>query len=266
MKITNRNSTSVRRPWIQPNRKPLCDSYLKGISKSWDADTWEAYLTWYQTSRKEALIHTWAYDLICERRSESIYREFGYEVDEALQQYCELLLSTLPKIEEQILRLYFLEGKTELQIALKLRISKSGVHVAKKRGLFRLVAPEAKEKVGAIRTMRGISSQSENERPSIWDSSEGALCERRSYDPADWKSELQAIKNVNVRKAVAVLPQTQQQIIYLRFWCCLSTSITARLLGIGQNAVHEICDTAVFRIKSRVVELTQEKKEVASCI
>src|SRR5256885_130278 len=90
------------RPWIKPNGKPLSDFRLKRMSRTWDAEMWEAYLHWYQRPCKEALISDVGYRISCENRSKSIYEECGYEHDELVQKYCEILLRSLPKVQANV--------------------------------------------------------------------------------------------------------------------------------------------------------------------
>ncbi|MDR3608451.1 MAG: sigma factor-like helix-turn-helix DNA-binding protein [Oligoflexia bacterium] len=255
------------RPWIRSaDRVPLCDSILKRVSRRWDADTWEAYLNWYQGRRHEERISSSLYEQICENRSEPIYQEYGHVPDEAQLEYCELLLSKLPEIEEKVLRLYFFKGKTELQISFQLPLTKSGVHVAKVRGLLRLARMAADEKVGKICIMKGVVSQKESNEPSIWDFPEGPICGVRPRAPDDWKLELQAIENANIRQAVTALSETQQKVLYLRYWCELAESEIASRLEIGINTVRDLCEVAVFKLKSLTMELAQlQQKEVQSC-
>ena len=119
------------RPWLNLNQKPVCDSTLKRISKDWVADTWEDYLTWFQTPCKEALVSAKGYALKCENMSETIYGEYGHEHDELIEKYVEGLLRSLPKNQASVLRLHFLQGLTELQVSRRVRKTQQCVNVRK---------------------------------------------------------------------------------------------------------------------------------------
>ena len=50
------------RPWLTASdvERPL--SELKEISKSWDEQTWNEYLNWFETGRTDILLSTEIYD------------------------------------------------------------------------------------------------------------------------------------------------------------------------------------------------------------
>jgi DNA-directed RNA polymerase specialized sigma subunit len=253
------------RPWIQPNGKPVYTSILKRICRRWDAETWEAYLRWYQTPCKEALLRGNGYDIICGNRTEPIYQEFGYEHDELIERLCENLLRSLPKTQASVLRLYYQEGLTELQVSRRLRISQPGVHYRRKKALFSLGRKNPNEILIAIHIIRGLLPHSTEERaPSFWESSSGIIRKDLAYDPANWKAEFEAIERPTVGQAISELTENQQRIIYLRLWCDQPGSQIARQLGIGINTVQDICAAAVSKLKRRVVELIQNQEEVLS--
>jgi DNA-directed RNA polymerase specialized sigma subunit len=242
-----------KRPWLRPNGKPLYRSQLIRESRSWDAKIWEDYLRWYQRPCKEALISSLAYETLCETRSESIYDELGYKSNPALRSYCEIILDSLPWIEAQVLRQYFFDGLTELQVAIRVKKTPSGVHRIKKRALFRLKNTHSHLPVSAIHIMRGNSSHSELEAPSLGiDLPNDPIREDRFYCSDSCELELRAIPNQPVRDAILSLTPRQQQCVYLRFWCNLSLSEIARRLGLGVNTAHDLCEVATFKIKSHI--------------
>lgn len=249
------------KPWLQTNGMPLCDSLLKRESRGWSAKTWESYLRWYDRPRKEALIHPASYEEICDARSEPIYGEFGYDVDDWLRDYCGRLLNSLPPFDGQVLRLYFLEGLTELQTGIRLKRKRQDVHYTKNKALSRLRRENPAEIFCAIRIMRGPCSSFDDGEPSFGVSlSKDPIRENRNYRPQRWGAEIVAIKNSPVRKALMELSPNQQQIVYLRFWCDRSIATIAHSLGIGINVTQDICDAAVTRIKRRVVDLSNITK------
>jgi DNA-directed RNA polymerase specialized sigma subunit len=223
---------------------PLSDLELKQVSKTWDEKTWENYLDWYQSPRHESLVDSNSYDILCDRNADNtVYEEFGYETDEAWQSYCERLLKTLPQVEEKVIRLYLYEGLTELEIAKRLNRSQCGVHLIKKRAILRLQKQASEADLIALRIMRGLVSQNVVETASPWDSVGPDL----------------------IQEALQVLSENQRLIIYLRYLCDQPLSFVARQLGIGINIAQEICDVAVFKIKSHMVSEMNTKMEVPSC-
>jgi DNA-directed RNA polymerase specialized sigma subunit len=243
------------RPWIQPNRKPICDSILKRISRTWDAETWEAYLSWYQKPLKEALIKTFGYELICEGMTDTIYREYGYDHDEFLQKYVEILLRRVSNKQASVLRLYYLEGLTELQISQRLRVNQSSAHRRKTTALFNLSQENPEGNCIAIHIMRGLSSLFENENAPVLND---------ETELFGHNNEQITIADDHVVQAISELPERQRQITYLRFCDNLSDAAIARQYGMGINAVQDIYTAAASRIKRRAVELNQQKV-VKSC-
>lgn len=255
------------RPWIKSNGKPMTDSELRRASRSWDRDTWEDYLRWYDGSLKECHLSPSLYDRICAERSETIYAEYGYQIDEPVRRHCSARLGSLPKLEAKVLTLYFYEGLTELEIALRLKRSQGGVHLIKNRALSQLRRKMSPSELIAIHIMRGLVSQDEIETPSPWDTQTyPPIHEYRAFLPENWRAELGLIRNEPFRRAVADLSEDQQRIIYLRFFCNQSFRRIARQLGIGINVAQDICDATVFKIKSRVaVEMNSRTMEDLSC-
>lgn len=240
----------MKKPWTNPTGVPLSDSELKRVSKTWDLETWEQYLDWYQSPCSETLIDSASYDILCEHRSDTVYEEYGYSLDEALRSYCDDLLKTVPKCERKVLQLHFYEGLTEVEVAKLLKKSRSGVNLIKCRGLARLQKQNRGKKMAALHIMRGLVSKNEVENPSPWDS---------KHDPI--LGDLNAV----IQRALEGLSETQRQIVYLRYFCDQSFSRIARQLAIGINVAQEIGDVAVFKIKSRVASEMNTKMEVPSC-
>jgi len=255
------------RPWIKSDGRVLCDEALKKASRSWNSKTWEDYLHWFERPRKENLINPESYDVHCDERTEPIYSEFGFKSDPLLQKYVEGLISQLSEVEENVIRLYFFEGLTEAQIATQLKRSFAGVHLIKKRAISRLRSVESEAEMSAIRIMKGLVSQNEDEISSPCDTHcPDPIRENRQYNPDYWRSELQTIENALVRDALSGLSDNQKRIVYWRFWCDQTTGKIARQLGIGCNVVQEICDAAVFKIKSLAAPNLNHEMEEASCV
>ena len=74
------------------------------------------------------------------------------------------------------------------------------------------------------------------------------------YDPEKWNEEFRAIKPNSLKVALGKLTETQAKIIYLRFWCDFSSSEIAQKLNLGVNAVTEIIDSTVYKVKCHCLE------------
>ena len=255
-------------PWLKSNGTPLTDTDLKAACRSWDFDTWAEYLHWYEKPCKEVLIRADTYSQICEKRTQTLHDEVGPTFDQGLSNFCKRLLKTLPSLEAKVLRLYFFEGLTELEIAGRLKKTQNGVNYAKKRAISRLSAQGSSADLIAIHIMRGLDSQNEIEVRSPWsDSRSISLRQNRRYLPEYWKSELEIFAPEFLRMAMHGLSEDQRRIVYLRFWCDWSFSSIAHEIGTGTNVIEEICAATVFRIKSRWVSKTKTEFDlgVPSC-
>ena len=110
--------------------------------------------------------------------------------------------------------------------------------------------------------MRGLFSSKERKEPLEQDPVEGQYCEKRTCDPEAFDSEIQAIENANVKRAMLELTENQKRAVYLRYWCGLSFSEIARRLGVGVSSVQALCDVGVSKIKRRATELNEAQSKV----
>ncbi len=135
-------------PWLTSTGVEIPTEELRTISQSWDQEIWNAYLSWYQSPRREALVAPGVYNKKGEEMVQSIFEENNQEVSSEKQALCEQLLSLLPAMEATVLRLKFFEGRTDREIAALRKISKSGVHDIKNRALSRLLTGTSRERFG----------------------------------------------------------------------------------------------------------------------
>lgn len=154
-------TTQIEKPWLKPNGTPLPDSYLKTTCKTWNTATWTEYLDWFDSPCREVIIHTSTYDQICEGRAQSIYEDLGPTSDDGLSNFCERMLNTLSHLESKVLRLYFMDGRTELEIATVLKKSQTGINLVKTRGISKLSAQLSDAEMVAIHIMKGLDLEIE---------------------------------------------------------------------------------------------------------
>lgn len=126
------------KPWLTSTGVAIPTGQLQQICKSWNQETWEEYLNWYESAQSEKLIAVDLYDDLIERESLSVFVKVGQSADEEVRSRCERLLNSLPQREAQVLRLNFYEGRTVREIAALKQIPKSSVHDIKNRALSRL--------------------------------------------------------------------------------------------------------------------------------
>ena len=234
------------RPWLTPTGVEIPTADLVVIAKAWSPAMWEAYLNWYQSPCRERLIQPAIYDLVGDLQTETIFEQFAQNSSQELRRACKQVLVLLPKLEAQVLRGYFLEGRTEVEIAFELKRSQPTIHRIKYRALLRLKRGNLGDNVIARQFMRGESFSPAADEPSIWDEwLTEKLKEPRSYDPENHQAEFEAIKSSCVRVALMELPELARKILYLRHWCDLSVNQTARILKRGVNVIEQIESASV---------------------
>ncbi len=148
------NQTKRQKPWVDVNGDELGTDQIRELSPSWDAETWEAYLTWRESERHESLVAPAHYDELVDAQTENIFSQVHGSSPEMDRKICDELLNTLAPRDAEILRMIYFEGKTERQIALTLDLSRAAIQKIKKLALQRLRA-RAGAKVRTRRIMRG---------------------------------------------------------------------------------------------------------------
>ncbi len=243
----------LNRPWLTASEVELPTSELKEISKSWDEQTWNDYLKWFQSGCSEKLVSKKVYDVISEELEKNIFENFGYQTCPKLQSFCDHLLSILPSHQQQILRLYFFEGKSLKEIAFKFNRSDRTISYNKNTAITALKREHDGKRLVARQYMRGADVYISEIKNLIWNEKLSAQpCEIKPC--ADSEADKVLLKHlcVQLRRVFRELSQRSRQIIYLKFWCELSNSEIARKSSMGLNTVEQIIDATVFKIKSHV--------------
>lgn len=246
--------TKKPRPWLTSTGVEISTAELKEICKSWDQATWESYLGWYESARRDALVAPGVYQKRTEEMTESIFQQFDQNTDPKKRAHCEELLSSIPADEAQVIRLTYFDGKTEREIAAEKRKGKTTVHKLKIKGIERLRRGHDGEKGTTRRFMRGVDSEADPNIQSIWAHPLSfSIREDRVYDPSQYKEEFAKINHSGLKVAVAELSDREQRILYLRFWCDYSISEIARELRSGVNLIEQVIDAAISKLKRKVV-------------
>ena len=238
------------RPWLTPTGVEIPKLELRAISQTWDHTTWGLYLKWYETGRKEALITPAAYEITCDEQTESIFEQFKQNRSQKHRDQCDRLLTLLPPIEAEVLRLIFLEGRTEVQIAFLLCRSRTGINLIKNRALSRLKRGNNGDGMSARRFMKGENLISPTVEQSIWEEPlPQPIKGLRAYSPDNHKSEFEAISSSCLRVALLMLSEGSQRNIYLRYWCDFSVNQIHRILGHGVNVIEQMESASISKIK-----------------
>lgn len=245
----------LERPWLTGSGVEISTIELKKICGGWDLVTWEAYLKWYESGRREAIVSSLTYLEICEEQVETIFESLAKSETPAKRKLVKRLLSNLPEREAEVLRAIYLEGRLQSAIAADLRISRSRIAHLKSAALAGLKWGLAGDKLTARRFMRGVSDASFDIDPSIWNQpmvpppDEIEVC-----DSDDFVEQIDRLKNQKVRVAVLKLPTGARHIALLRFWHSETLCRISRKLMMGMNSVDQVCDASATKIKQTLIQ------------
>ena len=95
--------TKLNRPWLTSSDVEIPTEKLKRLSKSWDQNTWEAYLKWYEGNFRELLVRTETYEKLGARQHKTIFEIYGFENCPVLKSFCDHLLSQLTPMQRSAL-------------------------------------------------------------------------------------------------------------------------------------------------------------------
>ncbi len=254
----------LNRPWLTASGVERPTTELKEISKLWDQQTWDEYLNWFETGRKDKIVSPLLYESIGDSIEKNVFEDLDQKNCPELQSYCDQILSALPKHQHIILRSFYLEGKTLVTIAAQLRRSLTNIHYNKNKALAALIREHDGENWNARRIMRGADVFISEIQDSIWDEKlSHKPCDQRSYAVSDHDKELLNHMSQELREVFKELSERSRQIIYLKFWCGLSDSLIVRKCSLGLNTVDQIIDATVFKIKSKTTANLTEDQEAA---
>jgi DNA-directed RNA polymerase specialized sigma subunit len=243
----------LNRPWLTASDVELPTSELKEVSKSWNEQTWNDYLNWFQSGCSEKLVSKKVYDVISEELEKNVFENFGYKTCPKLQSFCDRLLSILPVNQQYILRAIFFDGKSQVVVAHEINKTRACVSQNKLKALRTLKREHDGKMVYARQYMRGADVYISEIKNLIWNEKLSAQpCEIKPC--ADSEADKVLLKHPcsELRHAFRELSQKSRQTIYLKFWCELSNSEIARKSSLGLNTVEQIIESTVFKIKSQV--------------
>ena len=251
--------TKQSKPWMSSSSVALSTEEIKKISQSWDANTWEAYLKWFEGRRQEGLIQETEFDRQADTLTETIFESCGPQATEYLQPLCTDLLSTLPVMQAKVLAQTFLEGRTQREVAVDINRTQGWVSHLKDKAITTLKRGHIGDRLITRRIIWGKENFEEQESFNFWDQKFTALIkEQRTYRPADQAYELANHPITDLRDALLALTPLQQKVIYLFFFCERSLGQIARDFDIGINVIHQIADVAVTKVKRNLVKKSED--------
>ena len=128
-------------PWYQLNGDATPDEHLKMLTPSWDAKTWEKYLSWldsHNPQTTETLLPPKKYDELCDQTEESIFVNAESGADSDLRSFVAKYLMQLTPQQRRVLEMIFWEGRSERFVADSLGIKQPAVHAIKKRAFNKI--------------------------------------------------------------------------------------------------------------------------------
>ena len=141
MKTTSPRSikpTHRQAPWIGPEGKVLSDAQLRLVSRSWDAKTWERYLSTIETPLSECLIPTKKLYALAEKSGNGLFICEGEAANALPSKKLEHALEQLTFKQRHVLELTFFRAKSSRQASMILGISQSTVRDLKRKALRNL--------------------------------------------------------------------------------------------------------------------------------
>ena len=229
---------------------------LREITRSWDRATWNDYLDWFETGRREALVHPLQYEIIGNTETRTIFEIFAQDSSEENRALCEELLGLLSPLEAEVLRKIYLEGRTLAEIGFSLSRAVPVIWRIKNKALFRLRRGPHGDKGYARRTMKGESFSSAPDSSNLWDRLlDERIKEARTYDPKYRKREFNRLKGTSLGAALYELPDDIQELIYRHYWCGQSASLLAKDLGLGVNTVQDTIRAGITKAKRQAIEI-----------
>jgi RNA polymerase sigma factor (sigma-70 family) len=142
VQVTEQEITvQLNSPWLQINGKHTPEDHLKILTSSWDTNTWEHYLKWFEDQngqRAESILPLRQYDGACETQRESIFVYGQSSADDELKQTISKYLMKLTERQRRVIELIFWEGRSERFVAKTLSISQPSVQRLRKRALNKI--------------------------------------------------------------------------------------------------------------------------------
>ena len=240
------------RPWLDGNGIEFSAKRLREISKAWNPQTWEEYLKWYESGRREMKVSRKFYDDRLEQQTQTIFELNDISCPDGAREFCEQMLKTLPGSEERVLRRLFFDGMTIRRVSEIEGFSKSRIHRLKNTALSRLRDRYQGGSWDTQRYMRGsLSKQSDQ---TLWDRLATMPFGKGSYTntPIPSAQEFSTIDSKILQAGLDKLSRRQREAIYLHFWCDLPVEQVARKLRVGINVAGMILAVSVKRLKQSI--------------
>ncbi len=128
-------------PWLLENGKITPEAHLRSLTPGWNAETWEKYLSWFQSQegqRAESLVSVRRYIELSESKQESVFDFSQSAADDDLRALVSQYLSTLTEQQQRVIEMIFWDGRSERFVANALAINQKSVHRLKIRAVNKI--------------------------------------------------------------------------------------------------------------------------------
>lgn len=128
-------------PWLLENEKVTPEAHLRTLTPYWNADTWEKYLTWFESQegqRAESLVPPRRYVEMCESQQESIFVFAQSNADDDLRARVGEYLTTLTDLQRRVIEMIFWDGRSTRYVAQALGIRHQSVSRLKVRAINKI--------------------------------------------------------------------------------------------------------------------------------
>jgi RNA polymerase sigma factor (sigma-70 family) len=261
--INNRRKINSARPWLSLSGVELPVETLKTLCRDWDARTWQLYLKWFESPRRESSICTEKFEYLSDAMEISVAEELHKSCSAEDKNLCELVFSRLPTVQRQVLELSYLEGRTDAEIAHVLGKSRNRISEIKNSAIRALKREFNGERPTLCPYMGDAESEPADKLPSVWQYRPPEASEMSKVIASNnSKNELLSGEIAPFERAIRELSPLAQKSFYRRFWLAWTQTAIARETDIGLNVVQSIECATVSRIKNRVIEIEiQNEKE-----
>lgn len=243
-------------PWLTPTGVEIPTEKLKQVAQGWNRETWDDYLSWFESSLGVRVITPKIYELLSDSQTDSVFAQFDQNTDQRLTAKCDRLLASLPFREREVLRLLFIAGKTQFSVAAQLNLSQQRISQIKENALGRLRRGHQGNKLVTREYMGGECFSPSRSTSAFWtEKTPFQIKEPRRYLPENIETEIDNHPSSTLKSAMRGLTPIARAVLFRLFWCEQSVYECARELNTGPYVVRQICDSAISKFKRLFYEI-----------
>lgn len=124
--------------WRNSDSETLGDHDLRGISRSWDSDQWEQYLSTLEVRPSETLLSDPEFQRAIDKQTESIFALARRSCSREDSSIVWTAMTLLTPRQREVIHLIYWKNASEREVSQMLGISRATVRTLHKRGLRKL--------------------------------------------------------------------------------------------------------------------------------